>query len=145
MFLSQTIFRCFWPHLSTELIYVNLLFQAVKIDASEVTVWYKMGTVAKKLHNYPLAKLAFEQVGDRMWCRRQEPWRMSVAFNSNNFTIVSLARNDCLVGLVVKASASRAEDPGFESCLRRDFFGVESYQWLENWHSSGYPARRLSL
>ena len=27
-----------------------------------------------------------------------------------------------LVGLVVKASASRAEGPGFESCLRRDFF-----------------------
>ena len=27
-----------------------------------------------------------------------------------------------------KASASRAEDPGFESRLRRDFFGVESYQ-----------------
>ena len=52
-----------------------------------------------------------------------------------------------LVGLVVKASASRAEDPGFESRLRRDFFrgrvipktgtpvatlsfGVESYQKL---------------
>ena len=33
-----------------------------------------------------------------------------------------------LVGVVVKASASRAEDPGFESRLRRDFFGVESYQ-----------------
>ena len=33
-----------------------------------------------------------------------------------------------LVGLVVKASASRAEDPGFESRLRRDFFGLESYQ-----------------
>ena len=28
----------------------------------------------------------------------------------------------CLVGLVVKASASRTEDPGFESRLRRDFF-----------------------
>ena len=27
-----------------------------------------------------------------------------------------------------KASASRAEDPGFESRLRRDFFGVELYQ-----------------
>ena len=27
-----------------------------------------------------------------------------------------------------KASASRAEDPGFESRLRRDVFGVESYQ-----------------
>ena len=33
-----------------------------------------------------------------------------------------------LVGLVVKASASRAEGPGFESRLRPDFFGVESYQ-----------------
>ena len=33
-----------------------------------------------------------------------------------------------LVGLVVKASASRADGPGFESRLRRDFFGVESYQ-----------------
>ena len=33
-----------------------------------------------------------------------------------------------LVGLVVKASASRAEGPGFESRLRRDFFGVVSYQ-----------------
>ena len=33
-----------------------------------------------------------------------------------------------LVGQVVKVSASRAEGPGFESRLRRDFFGVESYQ-----------------
>ena len=33
-----------------------------------------------------------------------------------------------LVGFVVKASASRAEDPGFESGLPRDFSGVESYQ-----------------
>ena len=44
-----------------------------------------------------------------------------------------------------KASASRAEDPGFESRFRRDFFGVESYQSLQNWHSSGYPARRMAL
>ena len=36
-----------------------------------------------------------------------------------------------LVGLVVKAPALRAEDPGFESHLHRDFFGVESYQSLE--------------
>ena len=50
-----------------------------------------------------------------------------------------------LVGLVVKASASRAEDPVFDSRLRRDFLGVESYQWLKNWYSSGYPARRLAL
>ena len=36
-------------------------------------------------------------------------------------TGVFLWRYDHLVGLVVKASASRVEDPGFESCLRWDF------------------------
>ena len=41
-----------------------------------------------------------------------------------------------------KASGSRAEDPGFESRLHQDFFGVESYQWHKHWHSSGYPARQ---
>ena len=53
--------------------------------------------------------------------------------------------SDRLVGLVVKVSASRAEDSGFEFHLCQDFSGVESYQWLKNWHSSGYPARRLAL
>ena len=48
-----------------------------------------------------------------------------------------------LSGLVVKASASRAEDPGFKSRLRRDFFRIESYQGLKNWRYGGYPARRL--
>ena len=62
-----------------------------------------------------------------------------------SFYIDPVLPDVCLVGLVVKASASRAEDPGFESRLRRDFFGVESYQWLKKWHSSGYPARRLAL
>ena len=39
-----------------------------------------------------------------------------------------MTQSDRLVGLVVKASASKAEDPGFESRLRRDFFRVDSYQ-----------------
>ena len=43
-------------------------------------------------------------------------------------------------GLEVKASASRTEDPGFESRLRRDFSGVESYQWLKK---SGTPVATL--
>ena len=37
------------------------------------------------------------------------------------FFLPSFSSSYRLVGLVVKASASRAEDPGFESCLRRDF------------------------
>ena len=36
-------------------------------------------------------------------------------------------QGDRLVGIVVKASASRPEDPGFESRLHRDFSGIESY------------------
>ena len=55
-----------------------------------------------------------------------------MSFNPYALTLIQLAqssRADGLVGLVSgKASASRAEDPGFESRLRRDFFGVESYQ-----------------
>ena len=36
--------------------------------------------------------------------------------------IIIVAHEDHLVGLVVKTSASRAEGPGFDSRLRRDFF-----------------------
>ena len=36
--------------------------------------------------------------------------------------------SDHLVGIVVKVSASRAEDPGLESRLHIDFSGIESYQ-----------------
>ena len=56
---------------------------------------------------------------DRVACERQEEEDF---FNWKSITAYRL------VGLVVKASASRAEDPGFESRLRRDFSGVESYQ-----------------
>ena len=53
------------------------------------------------------------------------------------FFFAQLLRLDRLVGLVVKASASRAQDLRFESRLRQDFSWVESYQWLKKWHSSG--------
>ena len=38
--------------------------------------------------------------------------------------VVELCVEYMCVGLVVKASSSRAEDPGFESRLRREFFWV---------------------
>ena len=46
-------------------------------------------------------------------------------------TTTTTTTTDRLVGLVLKASASREEDPGFESRLRREFSGVESDQWLK--------------
>ena len=58
----------------------------------------------------------------------------TIAGQTNQYARVTIAAvpslpcRDRLVGLVVKASASRAEDPEFESRLRRDFFGVESCQ-----------------
>ena len=52
--------------------------------------------------------------------------------------------DDPLVRLVGKASASRAEDLGFNfGFLSWELFRVESYQWLKNCDSSGYPAMRL--
>ena len=59
-----------------------------------------------------------------------------LGYSLNLDTMLRKEKNNCkasitqhrLVGLAVKASASRAEGPGFESRWRRDFFGVESYQ-----------------
>ena len=47
------------------------------------------------------------------------PWSSHIS-DQQNYTLVV----DCLAGLVVKASASGAEDPGFESRLRQNFFGL---------------------
>ena len=55
--------------------------------------------------------------------------RVNVVLRAVCVSIISLRYHfpslcvDCLVGLVVKASASRAEGHGFESCLLRDFSG----------------------
>ena len=72
-------------------------------------------------------------------------WDFYICDRLATMHVVTSRLRDRLVGLVVKASPSRAEDPGFESRLRRDLSGIESYQWLQNWHSSGYPARCLAL
>ena len=54
--------------------------------------------------------------------------RLDVVSASSMLIKVIFHTVDRLVGLVVKASTSRAEDPGFESRFRRDFSEVESYQ-----------------
>ena len=80
------------------------------------------------------------------WHVRQQPlvWQVLAPWTALAFSPLIPLSAHRLVGLVVKASTSRAEDPGFKSRLRQDFSVVESYQWLKNWHSSGYPARRLA-
>ena len=79
------------------------------------------------------------------WTRVTPSQDVKQGVNFSKRPLHQLAFSHRLVGLVVQPSASKAEGPGFESRLRRDFFGVESYQWLKNWHSSGYPARRLAI
>ena len=41
---------------------IVLDMQAVNVDSTDVTIWYKLGLVALKLKNFPLAKHAFTQV-----------------------------------------------------------------------------------
>ena len=47
-------------------------------------------------------------------------------YRTRSATFLNIHR---LAGLLVRASASRAEDQGFESSLRWNFFRVESYKW----------------
>ena len=47
-------------------------------------------------------------------------------FDSEIYGRAAVFHDYCLVGLVVEASASRAEDPEFESRLRRDFSGCHT-------------------
>ena len=55
------------------------------------------------------------------------------------------AEVSCCLQFTPVSTASLAKwlrRPGFESRLHTEIFsGVESYQGLQNWHSSGYPAR----
>ena len=62
----------------------------------------------------------------RLMSRQQAKCQGRICFGS----VRASTLRDRLVGLVVKVSASRAEDPGFESRLRPDISGVESYQKL---------------
>ena len=48
--------------------------------------------------------------------------------NTNYMLFSPFQNNNRIISVVVKASASRVEDPGFESCLRMGFCGVKSYQ-----------------
>ena len=49
------------------------------------------------------------------------------------FLPILFSAMDHLVGLVVKASASRAEDPGSIPALAVGILQVKLYQWFENW------------
>lgn len=40
---------------------IQFYLKAVMIDETEVTVWYKIGTIALEIHNYQLASYAFQQ------------------------------------------------------------------------------------
>ena len=50
-----------------------------------------------------------------------------------------------LVGLVMRRPPRERKIPGSNPVCAGIFLRVESYQWLKNWHSSGYPARHLAL
>ena len=61
-----------------------------------------------------------------------------------NDTRPNIPSADRLVGLVIRRPPQERKIPGSNPVCAGIFFGVESYQRLQNWHSSGYPARRLA-
>ena len=70
---------------------------------------------------------------------------MSIVLHGKGHTSSAPSLLHRLAGLVVKASASGAEDPGFDSRLWRDFSRSSHTGDLKIWHSSGSPAMRLAL
>ena len=81
---------------------------------------------------WPAAPCQYQSYG-RWWPPRpcwgwRDPQGSAVIKDQHDTLSTSLLyrhwQHDCLVGLVLKASASGAEHPGFESCLRRGFFGT---------------------
>ena len=62
-------------------------------------------------------------------------------FSFRFFFFVLLPSPHRLVGLVVKASASRAEGPGFESRWRRDFFRGRVIPGTSKWALQWLPCQ----
>ena len=68
-----------------------------------------------------------------------------VSFCDSCLSVAARHLEHLLVGLVVKASASGAEDPGFDSRLRPGHFSGSSHTSDLKMRSSGYPPRRLAI
>ena len=116
---------------------------------------------------YLLLKAGFQNVQNISWVPDQNGtsgiFNMLEIYHSEHFPIQPLCQSispqklgcgfgclwcflplHSLDGLLVKASASRAADPGFDSSLRpEDFSGSSHASDLKNWHSRDYPARRM--
>ena len=88
----------------------------INLDRTDQVILMRLRTVRNRMNVHRYIKLKLGQT-DRCPCD-------TVPMTSQHLS--QLCHR--LVGLVVKASASRAEGPGFDSRLHRDFFGVESYQ-----------------
>ena len=65
---------------------------------------------------------------NQTWHGESHYYALQLCASLDDFDFDLGHRENRLIGLVVKASASRAEYPGFESRLRWDFSGVESCQ-----------------
>ena len=82
--------------------------------------------VRKELVRFPCDSSAVWDMSFEGFWTRFVYLRITCSFQ----VLISLVHNH-LVGLVVKVSASIAEDPGFKSRLRQDFFRVKSYRDLK--------------
>ena len=73
-------------------------------------------------HRCPCFSVAFRFGLDNLWLHKAYKYKASVLGRAGCLSSVASAYNAPPRWPSGKASASRAEDPGFESCLHRDFF-----------------------
>ena len=126
---------------------------STKMECVYLYGWIKKWIHTQKSHQEwwnPEIKLGMQKKKSPVWLDQgkqggEPPSHCSWGRTITTRLSIQFSIAKCLDSLVVKAPASRAEDPRFESCLRQDFSRVKSYQWLKNWHSSDYPARCLVL
>ena len=76
---------------------------------------------------YALAYIEFWRYLKKLLVESRATWPHT---HTNPETTLAHKEQTALSVKWFEVSTSRAEDPGFESHLRRDFLGVESYQWL---------------
>ena len=101
------------------------MYLHVKLSEQIPNLRYPLGEIASFMCSMNLSVSACKVVRADLNLRYPLGGIASLIYSMN---LSVSACKDHLIGQVVKASASRAEGPGFESRLHWDFFGVESYQ-----------------
>ena len=92
----------------------------IEFRKTEMKYW-KLEYQRNRFAKWKMKKIEYKQTEIKHW---KSVHVFAKNCTSSHSKINTLYKRDCLIGLVLKAPASGAEDPGFESRLCWDFSGV---------------------